>query len=108
MYCGISHLNYIIPSDNWEQQQFFRSTLKNKYYIIPSDNWEQQRLARPAFRMSNYIIPSDNWEQQLCLTINQHNAIISYQAITGNNNSVIKHPVLKEIISYQAITGNNN
>ena len=34
--------------------------------------------------------------------------IISYQAITGNNNpNILIFPVLK-IISYQAITGNNN
>ena len=35
-------------------------------------------------------------------------AIISYQAITGNNNEPLGHHVATGIISYQAITGNNN
>ncbi len=34
--------------------------------------------------------------------------IISYQAITGNNNHKVLKAVKAEIISYQAITGNNN
>ena len=34
--------DYIIPSDNWEQQQLELTIWLNFYYIIPSDNWEQQ------------------------------------------------------------------
>ena len=34
--------------------------------------------------------------------------IISYQAITGNNNEIPYPPHTDNIISYQAITGNNN
>ena len=34
--------------------------------------------------------------------------IISYQAITGNNNREDAPTWWREIISYQAITGNNN
>ena len=34
--------------------------------------------------------------------------IISYQAITGNNNVNMSYVKVSEIISYQAITGNNN
>ena len=34
--------------------------------------------------------------------------IISYQAITGNNNCTSFNYGVYEIISYQAITGNNN
>ena len=34
--------------------------------------------------------------------------IISYQAITGNNNHAVDAGDLNVIISYQAITGNNN
>ena len=34
--------------------------------------------------------------------------IISYQAITGNNNKPLENGYEVEIISYQAITGNNN
>ena len=34
--------------------------------------------------------------------------IISYQAITGNNNNEVMKCVILFIISYQAITGNNN
>ena len=34
--------------------------------------------------------------------------IISYQAITGNNNNGQLHIDIQTIISYQAITGNNN
>ena len=34
--------------------------------------------------------------------------IISYQAITGNNNKCYYHGAEMIIISYQAITGNNN
>ena len=34
--------------------------------------------------------------------------IISYQAITGNNNHTLDKDAKSEIISYQAITGNNN
>ncbi len=34
--------------------------------------------------------------------------IISYQAITGNNNKAEPIPPPGNIISYQAITGNNN
>ncbi len=56
----------------------------------------------------NYIIPSDNWEQQLDTDKLEDLTIISYQAITGNNNSIVKSPSLWLIISYQAITGNNN
>ena len=33
-------------------------------YIIPSDNWEQQLAMPMAKGMDDYIIPSDNWEQQ--------------------------------------------
>ena len=35
-------------------------------------------------------------------------SIISYQAITGNNNEISDSLGIDEIISYQAITGNNN
>ena len=51
--------NYIIPSDNWEQQH---KCYKNRYchhYIIPSDNWEQQPRTCFAVFSSNYIIPSN-------------------------------------------------
>ena len=34
--------------------------------------------------------------------------IISYQAITGNNNLLTSDLAEQTIISYQAITGNNN
>ena len=34
--------------------------------------------------------------------------IISYQAITGNNNYIVRSLKMCIIISYQAITGNNN
>ena len=34
--------------------------------------------------------------------------IISYQAITGNNNCLVTMFYNRDIISYQAITGNNN
>ena len=34
--------------------------------------------------------------------------IISYQAITGNNNIIYTNHDVEIIISYQAITGNNN
>ena len=34
--------------------------------------------------------------------------IISYQAITGNNNACSRNMTTALIISYQAITGNNN
>ena len=56
----------------------------------------------------DYIIPSDNWEQQLYPLPIQIRRIISYQAITGNNNYMAKHKGCGGIISYQAITGNNN
>ena len=56
-------------------------------YIIPSDNWEQQRTALLEYMTENYIIPSDNWEQQLMKYIFITHGIISYQAITGNNNT---------------------
>ena len=36
------------------------------------------------------------------------NVIISYQAITGNNNKTTRNQKSARIISYQAITGNNN
>ena len=55
-----------------------------------------------------YIIPSDNWEQQQSYQWMNAESIISYQAITGNNNNVIKLCHCGKIISYQAITGNNN
>ena len=55
-------------------------------YIIPSDNWEQQ--LRPCHKVVKryYIIPSDNWEQQPAEVEAIKGEIISYQAITGNNN----------------------
>ena len=56
------------------------------YYIIPSDNWEQQLSIKNEPGEVNYIIPSDNWEQQPSSMISLLDAIISYQAITGNNN----------------------
>ena len=79
--------DYIIPSDNWEQQpeKIVKSTRGD--YIIPSDNWEQQLLLPHMVWYNNYIIPSDNWEQQLDGDTIQGILIISYQAITGNNNS---------------------
>ena len=33
-------------------------------YIIPSDNWEQQHVRKYYPSIVHYIIPSDNWEQQ--------------------------------------------
>ena len=78
--------NYIIPSDNWEQQQPIFNMYHKFDYIIPSDNWEQQPSRTEESHVQDYIIPSDNWEQQLygCRSIPYK--IISYQAITGNNN----------------------
>ena len=77
-------------------------------YIIPSDNWEQQLFYVEANSCLNYIIPSDNWEQQLSEKADLISSIISYQAITGNNNAYSAVKNLIGIISYQAITGNNN
>ena len=100
--------DYIIPSDNWEQQLDCDCITATYHYIIPSDNWEQQRASQPSMLPLDYIIPSDNWEQQQFGFDAAENKIISYQAITGNNNlSFIKLNRLS-IISYQAITGNNN
>ena len=56
----------------------------------------------------DYIIPSDNWEQQPYICYKLYFLIISYQAITGNNNFFVGHFATCCIISYQAITGNNN
>ena len=56
----------------------------------------------------DYIIPSDNWEQQRKEHGRSRKNIISYQAITGNNNKGCTPCVTVCIISYQAITGNNN
>ena len=78
--------HYIIPSDNWEQQRMYVKEAYDNNYIIPSDNWEQQLLWPNWQIQSNYIIPSDNWEQQLNAMITASMMIISYQAITGNNN----------------------
>ena len=100
--------NYIIPSDNWEQQHYLLFRLPLPYYIIPSDNWEQQPIVPYLSSPLYYIIPSDNWEQQrwqLCYIVHK---IISYQAITGNNNPNGSYCASISIISYQAITGNNN
>ena len=77
-------------------------------YIIPSDNWEQQQLDVKETAQLYYIIPSDNWEQQHDCHSSDISLIISYQAITGNNNMATKLMKDGEIISYQAITGNNN
>ena len=81
-------IDYIIPSDNWEQQR--KDTYRNtpRDYIIPSDNWEQQPIVRRSGRDRDYIIPSDNWEQQRGKIKQLKEWIISYQAITGNNNPV--------------------
>ena len=57
--------DYIIPSDNWEQQRIGCRTDWFFHYIIPSDNWEQQQGLRIIKMVHYYIIPSDNWEQQL-------------------------------------------
>ena len=78
--------DYIIPSDNWEQQHVYLDDRGCVDYIIPSDNWEQQRLLRLSILFVHYIIPSDNWEQQQERAVIVLLAIISYQAITGNNN----------------------
>ncbi len=78
------------------------------YYIIPSDNWEQQRAQKQCNRTADYIIPSDNWEQQQVFFTTKEECIISYQAITGNNNCKSDITIIGIIISYQAITGNNN
>ena len=58
--------------------------------------------------LSYYIIPSDNWEQQQIEFSKEDKTIISYQAITGNNNRRCGTDRAEPIISYQAITGNNN
>ena len=70
--------NYIIPSDNWEQQQWTRQAKRRRHYIIPSDNWEQQRRRRRTLGSRYYIIPSDNWEQQPrnCFAVFSSNYII--------------------------------
>ena len=77
-------------------------------YIIPSDNWEQQRLFFPLFLflIISYqaITGNNNWQDCLVACL----AIISYQAITGNNNALVELDAAGFIISYQAITGNNN
>ena len=78
--------NYIIPSDNWEQQLTEEVIEYGKDYIIPSDNWEQQHTHLIPYLVKDYIIPSDNWEQQQPIFNMYHKFIISYQAITGNNN----------------------
>ena len=77
-------------------------------YIIPSDNWEQQLKTSSRALLIYYIIPSDNWEQQPRTDYVTHLFIISYQAITGNNNEYFGKAGAEAIISYQAITGNNN
>ena len=77
-------------------------------YIIPSDNWEQQLNSYPRLSSIDYIIPSDNWEQQPSIPYIRAISIISYQAITGNNNNHRLFFAVHVIISYQAITGNNN
>ena len=100
--------NYIIPSDNWEQQLMTVLIIYGINYIIPSDNWEQQRTRQDQSSYHYYIIPSDNWEQQPTKKSIKGKLIISYQAITGNNNSVRAYGARHPIISYQAITGNNN
>ena len=78
------------------------------YYIIPSDNWEQQLPLSFENILFDYIIPSDNWEQQQSYQWMNAESIISYQAITGNNNITALFNYGASIISYQAITGNNN
>ena len=83
---SLSLTNYIIPSDNWEQQRSYSTILYGTNYIIPSDNWEQQLPVAVGILRYNYIIPSDNWEQQRHQVHNYSGKIISYQAITGNNN----------------------
>ena len=100
--------NYIIPSDNWEQQREVENLPAPEDYIIPSDNWEQQLVDNETISENDYIIPSDNWEQQQTGSLENYGKIISYQAITGNNNATNVSGVFPEIISYQAITGNNN
>ena len=52
-------LNYIIPSDNREQQLFSANLLTCAYYIIPSDNREQQPAPVKAQVADHYTIPSD-------------------------------------------------
>ena len=83
---SLSLTNYIIPSDNWEQQLGLFNIINLVHYIIPSDNWEQQLPVAVGILRYNYIIPSDNWEQQRHQVHNYSGKIISYQAITGNNN----------------------
>ena len=61
-----------------------------------------------TYSFTYYIIPSDNWEQQLYSQLPMEFYIISYQAITGNNNVLTFFWCDFTIISYQAITGNNN
>ncbi len=78
--------NYIIPSDNREQQRNAPEKEVDTYYIIPSDNREQQPYIDGKKMLENYIIPSDNREQQPLRLWKFPYSIISYQAITGNNN----------------------
>ena len=78
--------HYIIPSDNWEQQHVYLGDRGCVDYIIPSDNWEQQPHNCDWKTTDDYIIPSDNWEQQQKSAQEFQKLIISYQAITGNNN----------------------
>ena len=85
-----------------------RPSGKGRNYIIPSDNWEQQRTRQDQSSYHYYIIPSDNWEQQPTKKSIKGKLIISYQAITGNNNKYRPPNLRQNIISYQAITGNNN
>ena len=106
--CMNIHTHYIIPSDNWEQQP--RNILPKLFphYIIPSDNWEQQHIPCDISLMdiiSYQAITGNNNAAALLISSAE---IISYQAITGNNNHLRLHNNFIIIISYQAITGNNN
>ena len=83
-------------------------TIHWKYYIIPSDNWEQQRIALllcNLFIISYQAITGNN-NGHYRVQVGAY--IISYQAIAGNNNSCGHMAESTMIISYQAITGNNN
>ena len=77
-------------------------------YTIPSDNRELQQYTPDEIKAGNYTIPSDNRELQPVKKYELLKSIIPYQVITGNYNESGWYWERIEIIPYQVITGNYN
>ena len=97
-------INYIIPNNNWELQQFRTNLTREIYYIIPNNNWELQQFKTNSTRE----ILLYHTKQQLGTTTACHILSISLYYIIPNNNWELQHYFIFHLEDEHYIIPNNN